>query len=172
MLNIFSPTWMRTHGTAAGFGLMAIAVLAVSTASAPALLGNLRATVVDIGIEHDKPLSLLLEVGVLDGMAVAEFFSESPETILISVPSTWVRREVKNAPIHTVTSELPSLGFTRWKLPARAGISFKIATAPESLVLHNPTGVQMKLDLVLVNLETEEVDRDILLIQGDTVKLW
>ncbi len=69
MLNIFSPTWMRTHGTAAGFGLMAIAVLAVSTASAPALLGNLRATVVDIGIEHDKPLSLLLEVGVLDGMA-------------------------------------------------------------------------------------------------------
>jgi hypothetical protein len=91
---------------------------------------------------------------------------------LLSVPSTWVRREVKNAPIHTVTSEAPSLGFTRWKLPARAGISFRIPDAPDSMILHNPSEVQMKLDLVQVDLLTEEVERDILLIQEDTVKLW
>ena len=164
--------WFRTHGSAAGVGLIAIAILAVSSASAPALIGSLRTDTVDIGVEHNQPLSLSLEFGVLDDMAVAEFFSESAETILISVPSTWVRREVKNAPIHTVTSELPSLGFTRWTLPARAGISFKIADAPGSLVLHNPSGVQMKLDLVQVDLKSEKVERDVLLIQDDTVRLW
>jgi hypothetical protein len=151
---------------------MAIVVLSMSSASPASLMQNFRGHVVDIGIEHDRPLSISLEVGILNDMAVAEFFSESGETILISVPSTWVRREVKNAPIHMVTSEPPSLGFTRWSLPPRAGISFKTAQAPDSLILHNPSGVQMKLDLVQVDLETEEVDRDILLIQGDTVKLW
>ena len=160
------------NSSAASVGLLTVAVLAVSTASAPTLLGSLRGEVVDIGIEHDKPLSLSLEVGILDEKASVEFFSESAETILISVPSTWVRREVKNAPIHTVTSEAPSLGFTRWKLPPRAGISFRVPHAPDSIVLHNPSEVQMKLDLVKVNLRTEEVERDILLIQGDTVKLW
>lgn len=160
------------NATAASVGLMTLAVLAISTASAPALLGSLRGEVVDIGIEHNTPLSLSLEVGILDDKASVEFFSESGETILISVPSTWVRREVKNAPIHTVTAEAPSLGFTRWKLPPRAGISFRVPNALGSIVLHNPSEVQMKLNLVKVNVRTEEVERDILLIQGDTVKLW
>lgn len=171
-MHSFRSLPFNQHSTAAIVGLMSVAIFAVSTASAPALLGSLRGEVVDIGIEHEQPLSLSLEIGVLDNKASVEFFSESAETILISVPSTWVRREVKNAPIHTVTSEAPSLGFTRWKLPARAGISFRVHTAPDSMVLHNPSEVQMKLDLVQVNLRTEEVVRDILLIQGDTVKLW
>ncbi len=171
-MKLLQNNWLGTHRAAAGIGLFALVVLATATGSGASLLGNLRGNVVDIGIEHDKPLSLSMEIGVLDDMASVEFFSESGETILISVPSTWVRREVKNAPIHTVTSEAPSLGFTRWKLPPRAGISFRVPNAPDSVVLHNPTGVQMKLDLVQVNVETEEVERDILLIQGDTVKLW
>ena len=172
MLQSLRSIRLGTNRAAASVGLLAVVVLAASSSSAPALLGNLRGTVVDIGIDHDKPLSLSLEVSILEEMASVEFFSESGETILISVPSTWVRREVKNAPIHTVTSETPSLGFTRWKLPPRAGISFRVPEAPDSIVLHNPSRVQMKLDLVKVNLSTEEVERDILLIQEDTVKLW
>jgi hypothetical protein len=170
-VKLLQKTLLSKHGPAAGVGLIALVLLSMSS-TGPALLNSLRGNVVDIGIEHDKPLSLSLEVGILNDKASVEFFSESAETILISVPSTWVRREVKNAPIHTVTSESPSLGFTRWKLPARAGISFRVPDAPDSIVLHNPSGVQMKLDLVQVDLETEEVKRDILLIQGDTVKLW
>lgn len=164
--------WVKKHGAPAGVGLIALIVLSMASVAPPVLLGSLNRTIVDIGVEHNEPLSLIMEVGVNGDDAVVEFFSESPETILISVPSTWVRREVRNAPIHTVTSEPPSIGFTRWTLPARAGISFKVTDAPDSVILHNPSEVQMKLILNRVDLEKEEVERDVLLIQDDTVKLW
>ncbi len=134
--------------------------------------GYLKQTIVDIGVEHEKPLSLTMEVGVRDNVGMMDFFSEAEETILLSVPSTWVRREVWNAPIQTVTSKVPSLGFTRWTLPSRAGISFKVSDAPDSLILHNPSNVQMKLNLVYVDLEKEHTERETVLIQDDTVKLW
>ena len=166
------PEWFRKHGPAAGIGFIALVVLSLASISPPTLLGSVQGTTVDIGVEHSEPLSLSLEIGVLEGSGVAEFFSETAEQILISVPSTWVRREVKNAPIHTVTAEPPALGFTRWKLPARAGISFRVPKAPSSLILHNPTGVQMKLDLTRVDVASEQVLSDTILIQGDTVRLW
>lgn len=164
--------WIQTHGKAAGIGLIAVLVLSMASIAPPVLKGSLSRTVVDIGVEHEKPLALSFEMGVLGNIAVAEFYSQSEETILISVPSTWVRREVKNAPIHLVTSEPPSLGFTRWSLPPRAGISFRITDTPDSVILHNPSGVQMKLDLAYVDLQTDTVEKDVLLIQTDTVKLW
>ena len=169
---LFQSSHFHKHGTAAGIGLSALIVLGMSSVGPASLTGNVIGDVADIGIEHNEPLSLFLEIGVLDDMAAIEFFSESSETILISVPSAWVRREVKNAPIHTVTSEPPSLGFTRWTLPPRAGISFKTADAPDSIVLHNPSKVQMKLQFAHVDLATETVEKDVLLIQGDTVRLW
>lgn len=132
----------------------------------------LQKDVVDIGIEHEEPLSLTMQVGVSETAGFVEFFSETSETILISVPSTWVRREVKNAALHEVTSEIPSLGFTRWSLPARAGISFSVPSSPASMMLHNPTGVQMKLDLAFVDVTNDTVQKEVVLIQGDTIKLW
>ena len=173
MINVQRHQWISKHGAPAGIGLIALAVLAMTTVAPPVILGSLTdRTVVDIGIEHSEPLSIGMEVGVRSGSAVVEFFSESPETILISVPSTWVRREVRNASISDVTAEPPSLGYTRWTLPPRAGISFRAPEAPDTVVLHNPTEVQMKLSLVRVDLETEEVERDVLLIQEDTMTLW
>lgn len=166
-----SPLFQK-HGRAAGIGLVAVLVLSMSSVAPPVLTGSLHRTVVDIGIEHQRPLSLGLEVGVNGNIAVAEFYSQSDETILISVPSTWIRREVKNASIDQVVAEPPSLGFTRWSLPPRAGISFRINDTPDSVILHNPSGVQMKLDLAYVDLETDTVEKDVLLIQEDTVKLW
>ena len=172
-MNFTTHDWFKQHGMPAGIGLAVLVLVALTSVSTPTLLGSLTdRTVVDIGIEHETPLSLAMEVGVIGQEAAIEFYSESGETILISVPSTWVRREVRNAPIHTVTAELPALGYTRWTLPPRAGIAFRAPEAPDSVVLHNPTEVQMKLALVRVDVAREEVERDILLIQGDTMKLW
>lgn len=165
-------TFLQQHGKAAGIGLIAVLVLGMSSIAPPVLKGQLSRTVVDIGVEHSKPLSLSLEVAVLHDNAVAEFYSESEETILISVPSTWVRREVKHAQLSEVTSEAPALGFTRWTLPPRAGISFRVPQTPDSLILHNPTGVQMMLSLTQIDLPTETVNEDVVLVQGNTVKLW
>ncbi len=163
---------MTTHAAAAGVGMVAIVILTIASVSSPSLASRLQRSVVDIGIEHQKPLTLSMEVGVQHTGANVEFFSESDETILISVPSNWVRREVKNAPIDTVSAEPPSLGFTRWTLPPRAGISFRLSEAPESLILHNPTEVQMMLNLARVDLPTNTVNKDVILIQGNTQRLW
>lgn len=161
----------RNHIAPALVGLCALLVASFN-ASPAALLERFQGDVVDIGVEHELPLSLLLEVGINGESAVYEFYSQSPETILLSVPSTWIRREVRNAPIHTVTAEAPSLGFTRWNLPARAGISFKVHRNPDSVILHNPSGIQMKLNMSIADVQREEVVKDVKLIQGHTAKLW
>jgi len=171
-MSVFPESFLKQNGKAAGIGFIAVLVLGMASVAPPVLRGQLNRTVVDIGVEHEKPFALTLEVGVLHESAVAEFYSEASESILISVPSTWVRREVKNAPIHEVTSETPALGFTRWTLPPRAGISFRVPEAPDSLILHNPTGIQMMLNVTQVDLPTETVQEDVILIQGNTVKLW
>ncbi len=147
-------------------------VLSMSSVAPPSVASLLGKSIVDIGVEHETPLSLRMEVGISNGSGVVEFFTETDETILISVPSTWVRREVWNAPIDTVTAEIPSLGFTRWTMPPRAGISFNVLDAPDSVILHNPTGVQMRLEITYVDVNKEEVENEVVLIQGDTVKLW
>lgn len=165
-------TWLKKHAAPAGLGLIALMILSMSAVAPPSFASLLHKDVVDIGVEHDQPLSLSMQVGMSETSGYIEFFSETSETILISVPSTWVRREVKNAPINTVTSEVPSLGFTRWTLPPRAGISFSVPEAPDSAVLHNPTRVQMKLDLAFVDLIDDTVHKEVVLIQDDTVKLW
>ena len=164
--------WLRKHIAPAGLGLIALMVLSMNAISPVSFAALLDKHVVDIGVEHELPLSLGMQVGVSGKSGYIEFFSETAETILISVPSTWVRREVKNAPIDTVVSEVPSLGFTRWTIPPRAGVSFAVPIAPDSAILHNPTRVPMKLDITFVDLVTDTVDKDTVLIQDDTVKLW
>ena len=164
--------WLTKHTAPAGLGFIALLILAMTSVSPPSFASVLHKNVVDIGVEHDKPLSLGMQVGLSDTAGYVEFYSETAETILLSVPSTWVRREVKNAQIHEVTSELPSLGYTRWTLPARAGISFSVPESPDSAILHNPTGVQMKLDIAFVDLLNDTVQKDVVLIQDDEVKLW
>lgn len=162
----------RKHIVPAGFGLIALIVLSTYAMSGPSLASVLGKTVVDIGVEHEKPLSLTMEVGVNGKSGMIEFFTETDENILISVPSTWIRREVWNAPIETVTSEPPSLGLSRWTLPPRSGISFTMRDAPDSVILHNPTGVQMKLNLTYIDVVSDTVKREVVLIQEDTKKLW
>lgn len=157
---------------AAGIALIALIILSMSAVSPPSFASLLDKNTADIGIEHTDPLSLSMQVGVSAYGGYIEFFTETSETILISVPSTWVRREVKNAQLHEVTSEVPSLGFTRWTLPPRAGISFTMPEPPDSAVLHNPSGAPLKLDLSFVDLTNDTVDKEVVLVQNNTVRLW
>lgn len=162
----------QRQSRAASLGLLGVLVLAGLSVTGARLQGELSHGIVDIGVEHTSPLSLRMEFGVRGENAFAEFSSESDETVLLSVPSSWVRHEVRSAPIETVTAEPPSLGLTRWTLPPHAGISFSIPEAPLSVVLHNPSGSPLKLSLAYIDLETGTAQKDVLLIQDDTVKLW
>lgn len=163
---------IRKHTIPASLGLIALVALGLASLSMPSLSAMLKPNIIDIAVEHESPLSLSIEVGVRDAAGVIEFVTDTKETIQLSVPVAWKRREVRNVPIESVTSEAPSLGFTRWTLPPHAGISFSMTHAPESLVLHNPSGVQTKIDLTYVDVVTEEVHHEIVLLKDAMKKLW
>lgn len=165
-------TPLRAHGTAttvAVITILVVSTLGISTAHQKA---SLTETVTDIGIEHQQPLSLSMEIGTLQNVAVVELLSESEEHIAISIPSHWIKSEVKHVPIKQVKADEPSFGFTRYHLPGFAGISFRVPEAPHTIVVHNPSGVPLKIDLTRVSLPDETVKRDVLLIHDSAMRLW
>lgn len=128
--------------------------------------------VVDIGIEHTTPLSFDMDVNTIDDWAIVEMTSSSDETIYISLPASWSRREVWNVPLNSVISESPSFGFVRWTVPPNGGVSFDVPEVPSTLLLHNPSSELIKLRLTLIDLPTETVAQDVLLIKDGPVSLW
>lgn len=128
---------------------------------------------VDVGIEHTLPISLTIDVSTLDGASIVEVTNtEGGELAFISVPDEWQRREVRNASIADVTSEESSFGFTRWKLPAGATISYRSQEVPESMVLHNPSKTPVKAAVNRVDLQKNTLEHDIILVQDASALLW
>lgn len=129
--------------------------------------------IVDIGIEHTEPTSVTLDISVLHGVAIVEVTStDSTSESFVSVPDTWQRREVRNAAIADVTSEESAFGFTRWKLPAGATISYRVHKAPTQIIVHNPSTVPLQITTNYVDLETEVSDHNVFLLQDSSMALW
>lgn len=128
---------------------------------------------VDLGVEHTSPITFGIDVSALNDMAIIELtHKEGEETIAVSVPETWVRREVRNATIEEVTADSSAFGFTRWQLPSGAILSFRVPRTPEKIILHNPSQMPMKVEIARVDLEKESVEKDIVLIQEASAELW
>ena len=127
---------------------------------------------VDIAVEHADPLSLELDMSMLNGKGIMEIASDGNVAVLISVPSNWQRGEVRNAKLEQVTSEPEMLGYTRWAFPPHASITYKIPETPISVLMHNPSKIPLKVSYTLVDLETEEVTKDVLLIKDEALTLW
>jgi hypothetical protein len=153
-----------------------IAITAVSITTQEHLPASLIETgsmkTIDIGIEHDKPLALSFEMSSLGGVAIVEIGVDGSERVGLSVPSSWIRREVRGAPIADVTSDEESFGFVRWSLPGSSSVSFRVPHTPGNVVLHNPSGVALKVNVTRVMLPDEVVERDVLLVQESSRELW
>jgi len=126
----------------------------------------------EMGVEHTQSLSLMMDISALQGLGLLDLSHEGEETILISLPSLWQRKEVRNVPLSEVTEESTSFGFTRWKFPQGASVTFAIPEYPDSLLLHNPSGVPLKVNITRVDLDRSTVEKDVVLIQESTVSLW
>ncbi|MDD5469587.1 MAG: hypothetical protein PHO92_02185 [Candidatus Peribacteraceae bacterium] len=159
------------HGFLAVGALCALAVVSVRSLPPTASLQQLTGTV-DIAFEHQQPLAAHVKMSTLQGQSLIEISHEGEEEVLVSVPSAWRRSEVKNAPLSSVLSEAPALGFTRWVFPPKAAVVFYAKEAPESLLIHNPTRVPLKVRAIRVRMETEEVEQEIVLIKDESVRLW
>mgnify|MGYP007123667429 CR=1 FL=1 len=128
--------------------------------------------VIDLAFEHKQPLSAHVKMSTLNGQALVEISHEGNEAVLVSVPSSWRRSEVRNVLLASVLSEAPALGFTRWHFPTEASITFYVQKAPESLLIHNPTKVSLKVRAIHVDMETENVKQEIVLIKDESVRIW
>jgi len=159
-------------------GFLAIAALsvlvAVSVHSLLPLTASLRVPTdtADIAFEHQLPLAAHVKMSTLDGQSLVEISHEGEEEVLVSVPSSWRRSEVKNAPLASVTSEAPALGFTRWHFPPKTAVVFYTRDTPTSLMIHNPTKVPLKVQAIRVHMDTEEVEQEIVLVQDESVRVW
>jgi hypothetical protein len=102
---------------------------------------------------------------------VADLHHDALETIAVSLPSSWARREVAGVPLSEVLADAPTFGFTRWHIPPGALVSFDI-TPPPTILLHSPSGIPAEIRLTRVNLETQEVERGVVLVQEGSVELW
>ena len=160
------------HGFLA-IGALAV-LIAVSMRSALPLTASLRMSTgtVDLAFEHRQPLAAHVKMSTLKGQSLVEISHEGEEEVLISVPSTWRRSEVKNAPLTSVVSEAPALGFTRWHFPPKTSVVFYTRDAPTSLMIHNPTKVPLKVQAIRVHLDTNEVEQEIVLVKDESVPIW
>ena len=127
---------------------------------------------VEIGVEHELPLSLTFSVSELRGSGLIDIKQEGEEIVSISLPSSWQRKEVRNVPLSEITEENTSFGFKRYQIPAGASVTFAIPQYPDTLLVHNPSGITMKVALTMVDLQTNTVETDVVLVQDSPAQLW
>ena len=122
----------------------------------------------DIGIEHNLPAILDLTISRVRDGARIEILQQSGESMLLSLPDTWRRGEVRGARIIDIISEDPTFGFARWTIPPDVSVSFMVDTAPEQIVVHNPSAVPLQVLVTDIDLAEETVSRDVVLILEGT----
>ena len=151
--------------------LTMVGISSLSTGNLQANLSGRISKAVDIAVEYDGPLSLSVEMSTLGSKALLSFSHDSQMPVALSVPQYWQRLEVRGAPLSAVTSEAPTFGFVRWQLPPQSTVSFLARQIPPNMLLHNPNGSPVKVELTLVNLETESVMRDVILVKDAPAQL-
>lgn len=164
---------VQNHALAACVALCALVILGGLGARNTLTTASVQTSVADIGVEHVGPLALTIEVGSFRNAAVVEITSHAEdETVFVSIPDTWEKRAVRNANPSTIKSEDPTFGFTRWHFPAGASISFGAPVDPNRMVVHNPTGVPLMVNVVRAELETETVIRDKILVHESSAEIY
>lgn len=126
----------------------------------------------EIALEHTTSLHLTIEVAVGKNTTLLEFSHSGDEMVFLSVPHEWIRQEVRNMDIRSLSVDPPELGFSRYHLPPQAGITFKVDHPLPSLLLHNPSHVPLEVALAYVDLERDTVTRRTTLIQEGPLSLW
>ena len=125
----------------------------------------------DVTIEHTAPVTLtvLASAGKSDG--IIEFHTDGEETVTLTVPTSWQRREVRGAALETVTADPLSVTGTRWHLPPRVTLSFRVQQSP-ALIVRNPSGIPVLIEGRKVNVVTGAVEKKNVLVKDSVIRLW
>lgn len=159
---------LTIHGLLLTLALMSLGVIALAAAWG-GRLGQENRKPVTIALEHRLPVTLTVGFSMQREVRLVDIMHDSAETLFLSVPRDWHRTEVRGAALASVSAEPAALGFVRWHLPARAGISFRTGGTWRQLSVENPGGVPLTLKVTVVDLESNTASHDVLLVKDETV---
>src|ERR1043166_5831035 len=100
------------HGKVAFVTLGLLILIGIGMAMPYIGTKNLMPTVIDIGVEHTRPLTLSITLSEGTGRRLIDIQQGAAETIYLSTPQNWMRTEVRHATIEQVTHMNPDATFT------------------------------------------------------------
>jgi hypothetical protein len=128
-------------------------------------------TPIEIGIEHTSPATITITRSSGGTIHLVDVANESAETIGISLPEAWVRGEVRRVPLASLTSNDPSFGFRRWQFPPRAIVSFDAVHPWNHVIVHNPSEVPLKIDVVSIDVVRSQTTTESYLVTDTELDL-
>jgi len=167
---------LGTHFAIAGSAIAVLLMLGYvdrGTFSTLRSFAALQQNTATIGLEFDAPLSLSVLVARKEDSGYTSITNKSDKAIRVSSPAAWSRLEVTGAPLSAITQEIPVFGFTRWTLPARAGIRFMVPSLPGALFFDSPSASTAAVEVQSIDLTTSQVTSRVVLVQKRAlVNLW
>ncbi len=163
------------HLTIATSAILVLMLLGIVDRVTFATLGSKAAepTPMTIGIEHEGPVTLSVLVARKQLAGYTSIINQSNETVHISVPSDWKRSEVTGVPLADVVQDIPVFGFTRWKLPAHAGIKMLMDESPASLFFDSSSLATAAINLQTIDLTNLRANSKVVLLKNQAlVQLW
>lgn len=166
----------RASGThlITAFAATVIFVTLVNALGGSDASADLRNQTVRLGIEHKEPLTVDFRFGVKNNAPIGliELTHDGKETVLVGLPETWERREVRGRSLEDTPADPPSFGFIQWHVPEGAILSFRAPGIPHTLDIQNPSSVPLKIRVVKVDLTTGAVERNVMLVTDQEVNIW
>ena len=164
--------WLTLHGTASTAAFLMIVAIALGFSVTTTRGISEAEKTAHMGIEHTEPLTLAITQKEQAGRAIIDIESSTDETIFVSVPDQWKMREAHGAPLTDIQAEEPSFGFIRWQFPPKVTVSFLTPLAPDSLILHNPSQIPIKVVVTTLDAANNSGKRSIVLVQNSPAKIW
>lgn len=126
-----------------------------------------------IGLEHTSPLSLAVLFAKKENAGYVSITNNSTEAIHVSLPSSWTRTEVSGTELKNVTQDIPVFGFSRYALPAGAGMKLLLPEAPPAVFFDSNSSAVTAVDLKTIDLTTSQTDSRVILVQNQSlIPLW
>ncbi len=126
---------------------------------------------VQIGIEHAGNAALTLTRTIGRAPQLIDVANDGAAAVRVSLPDAWRRGEVRGVPLAAIAADAPEFGFRRWHLPPGATLSFTSPLPPAGMIVHNPSGFPLRLKTVTVDLENNEVTREVHLLSEEPLEI-
>ena len=152
------------------FVLATVLLFEETNQQAGSTLANVQESV-SIAIEHTSPLTFFIASTVNTDPGIIDFWHSGEETVFLSVPDSWVVREVRHGALDALSPAPASGGFHRYPLPRGVTVSFS-GTSPLHLLVHNPSAIPLHVHYKRIQLEKDRMQEGSVLVGERPGQVW